>query len=41
MVLLGGRGEGGNFRMPPQDVRYAFEIDFLDAGAELFVFTFG
>ena len=29
--LFGGRGEGGHFRMPPQDVRYALEIDFLDA----------
>jgi DnaJ-class molecular chaperone len=29
--LFRGRGEGGNFRMPPQDVRYALEIDFLDA----------
>jgi DnaJ-class molecular chaperone len=26
-----GRGEGGHFRMPPQDVRYALEIDFLEA----------
>lgn len=24
-------GAGGSFRMPPQDVRYALEIDFLDA----------
>lgn len=24
-------GEGATFRMPPQDVRYALEIDFLDA----------
>jgi DnaJ-class molecular chaperone len=29
--LFRGRGEGSNFRMPPQDVRYALEIDFLDA----------
>ena len=29
--LFRGRGRGGNFRMPPQDVRYALEIDFLDA----------
>ena len=29
--LFRGRGEGGTFRMPPQDVRYALEIDFLDA----------
>jgi DnaJ-class molecular chaperone len=29
--LFSGRGEGGNFRMPPQDVRYTLEIDFLDA----------
>jgi DnaJ-class molecular chaperone len=29
--LFRGRAEGGNFRMPPQDVRYALEIDFLDA----------
>jgi DnaJ-class molecular chaperone len=29
--LFRGRGEGGNFRMPPQDVRYTLEIDFLDA----------
>ena len=28
--LFRGRGEGG-FRMPPQDVRYALEVDFLDA----------
>lgn len=26
-----GRGEGASFRMPPQDVRYALEVDFLDA----------
>src|SRR6185503_11111439 len=25
------RREGGAFRMPPQDVRYTLEIDFLDA----------
>ena len=29
--LFRGRGDGGNFRMPPQDVRYTLEIDFLDA----------
>jgi DnaJ-class molecular chaperone len=29
--LFRGRGEGRTFRMPPQDVRYALEIDFLDA----------
>lgn len=29
--LFRGRGEGGTFRMPPQDVRYRLEIDFLDA----------
>ena len=30
--LFRGRGaEGGQFRMPPQDVRYSLEIDFLDA----------
>jgi DnaJ-class molecular chaperone len=29
--LFRGRGEGGAFRMPPQDLRYALEIDFLDA----------
>jgi len=29
--LFRGRGEGRAFRMPPQDVRYALEIDFLDA----------
>ena len=29
--LLRGRGEGGTFRMPRQDVRYTLEIDFLDA----------
>ena len=29
--LFRGRAEGGNFRMPPQDVRYALAIDFLDA----------
>ncbi len=27
----GGGGSAGGFRMPPQDVRYALEIDFLDA----------
>ena len=29
--LFGRRGEGTTFRMPPQDVRYTLEIDFLDA----------
>jgi len=31
--LFRGRGGGGasSFRMPPQDVRYALEVDFLDA----------
>ncbi len=29
--LFRGRGEGGGFRMPPQDVRYALEVDLLDA----------
>jgi DnaJ-class molecular chaperone len=29
--LFRGRGEGGRFRMPPQDLRYALEVDFLDA----------
>jgi DnaJ-class molecular chaperone len=29
--LLRGRAEAGRFRMPPQDVRYALEIEFLDA----------
>ena len=29
--LFRGRGEGGGFRMPPQDVRYTLELDFLDA----------
>jgi DnaJ-class molecular chaperone len=29
--LFRGRGEGGNIRMPPQDVRYALAVDFLDA----------
>jgi DnaJ-class molecular chaperone len=28
--LFRGRGEGGTFHVPPQDVRYALEIDFLD-----------
>ncbi|MGE0022865.1 MAG: DnaJ C-terminal domain-containing protein [Hyphomicrobium sp.] len=27
----GARGEGAGFRMPPQDVRYAFEIGLADA----------
>ena len=29
--LFRGRGEGGTFRVPPQDLRYTLEIDFLDA----------
>ena len=29
--LFRGRGAGGTFRMPPRDVRYGLEIDFLDA----------
>jgi DnaJ-class molecular chaperone len=29
--LFRRRSGGGNFRMPPQDVNYALEIDFLDA----------
>ena len=29
--LFRGRGDDTNFRMPPQDVRYRLEIDFLDA----------
>jgi DnaJ-class molecular chaperone len=29
--LFGGRGGGERFRMPPQDVRYALDVDFLDA----------
>jgi hypothetical protein len=29
--LFRGRGEGRHFWMPPQDVRYALKIDFLDA----------
>jgi DnaJ-class molecular chaperone len=29
--LFRGRGEGGKIRMPPQDVHYALEVDFLDA----------
>jgi len=29
--LFRGRGQGGNFRMPPQDVRYALAIDLLEA----------
>ena len=30
--LFGARGEGGaRFRMPSQDVRYALDVDFLDA----------
>ncbi len=29
--LFRGRSEGGTFRMPPQDVRYALDVGFLDA----------
>jgi DnaJ-class molecular chaperone len=29
--LFRERGDGSHFRMPPQDVRYTLEIDFLDA----------
>jgi DnaJ-class molecular chaperone len=29
--LFRGHGEGGKIRMPPQDVHYALEVDFLDA----------
>jgi DnaJ-class molecular chaperone len=29
--LFGERGGSERFRMPPQDVRYALEVDFLDA----------
>jgi DnaJ-class molecular chaperone len=29
--LFGGRPESRSFRMPPQDVRYALEVDFLEA----------
>lgn len=29
--LFRGRSAGDQFRMPPQDVRYALEVDFLDA----------
>jgi DnaJ-class molecular chaperone len=29
--LFGRRGEQRTFRMPPQDVRYTLEVDFLDA----------
>ena len=29
--LFRGRGDGGEIRMPPQDVRYTLGIDFLDA----------
>ena len=29
--LFRGRGKGRTFRMPPQDVRYTLEIEFLDA----------
>jgi DnaJ-class molecular chaperone len=29
--LFGERGAGERFRMPPQDVRYALDVDFLDA----------
>ena len=31
--LFRGRGEGGNVRMPPQDVHYTLEIDFLERTA--------
>lgn len=30
-LFRGRGGEGATFRMPPQDVRYTLEIDFLDA----------
>lgn len=30
-LFRGRGGEGGTFRMPPQDLRYSLEIDFLDA----------
>lgn len=30
-LFRGRGGEGGQFRMPPQDVRYNLEVDFLDA----------
>ena len=30
-LFRGRSGEGATFRMPPQDVRYALEIDLLDA----------
>jgi DnaJ-class molecular chaperone len=30
-LFRGRGGEGTTFRMPPQDVRYSLEIDFLDA----------
>jgi len=29
--LFGRRGDGRTFRMPPQDLRYTLEVDFLDA----------
>ena len=29
--LFRGRGEGGEIRMPPQDLHYALAVDFLDA----------
>jgi DnaJ-class molecular chaperone len=29
--LFGDKGAGERFRMPPQDVRYTLEVDFLDA----------
>lgn len=29
--LFRGRGDGGAFHMPPQDARYALEVDFIDA----------
>lgn len=30
-LFRGREGDSGAFRMPPQDLRYAFELDFLDA----------
>jgi DnaJ-class molecular chaperone len=30
-LFRGRGGEGATFRMPPQDVRYSLEVDFLDA----------
>src|SRR5690606_26464878 len=29
--LFRGRGDRGGFHVPPQDVRYTLEVDFLDA----------